>query len=320
MKTRIININPNNPEISKIKICSKILKRGGLVAFPTETVYGLGANGLDKKAIKKIFLAKNRPQDNPLILHVSDINQVNSLVKEIPDKAKKLMKTFWPGPLTIIFKKSKVVPRNVTCGLDSVAIRMPKNKIALELIKNTDYPIAAPSANLSGKPSPTSAIHVINDLKEKIDVIIDGGDVEIGIESTVLDLTRKVPHILRPGKITKEQLEQVIGNIKYTRESKKPRSPGMKYKHYSPNAKVIIIKNNKELKDILKKNSSKKIRILNYQDEINMASNLFRDFRESDIQKMEIIIVKAIPKRGLGVAIMNRLSKAGTNISTLLLI
>lgn len=312
MKTRIISINPNNPEISKVKICSKILRGGGLVAFPTETVYGLGANGLNKRAVKKIFLAKGRPQDNPLILHVSDINQVNSLVKEVPDKAKKLMKKFWPGPLTIIFKKSKLVPDIVTCGLDSVAIRLPKNKIALELIKNSDYPIAAPSANLSGKPSPTSAMHVINDLRGKIDAIIDGGEVEIGIESTVLDLTQKIPQILRPGKITKEKLEQVIGNVKYNIKSKKPRSPGMKYKHYSPDAKVIIIKNNKELKEVLKKYSYKKIKILNYPDEINMASNLFRDFRECDKKEFDIIIVKSIPERGLGVAIMNRLNKAGS--------
>jgi L-threonylcarbamoyladenylate synthase len=311
MKTRIISINPNNPELSKIKICSKIIREGGLVAFPTETVYGLGGNGLNKIAIKKIFLAKRRPQDNPLILHVSEINQVNSLVKEVPDKAKKLMKKFWPGPLTIIFKKSKLVPDIVTCNLDCVAIRMPKNKIALELIKNSDCPIAAPSANLSGKPSPTSAMHVIDDLRGKIDAIIDGGEVEIGIESTVLDLTQKIPKILRPGKITKEQLEQVLGKVKYNIKTKKARSPGMKYKHYSPDAKVIIIKNNKKVEEVLKKYSYKKIKILNYKDKISMANNLFRDFRECDKKEFDIIMVKSIPERGLGVAIMDRLNKAG---------
>jgi L-threonylcarbamoyladenylate synthase len=311
MKTRIININPENPEISHIKTASKILKKGGLVAFPTETVYGLGANGLNKKAVKKIFLAKGRPQDNPLILHVSEINQVDSLVEEIPDKAKKLMKKFWPGPLTIIFRKSKIIPDVVTCGLKSVAIRMPKNKIALELIKNSSCPIAAPSANLSGKPSTTSAIHVIDDLKEKIDAIIDGGEVEIGIESTVLDITQKVPQILRPGKITKEQLEKVIGDVKENSKSKKPKSPGMKYKHYSPSAKVIVVNNKEEIKEVLKKYSNKKTKILKYPNKINMASNLFKDFRDCDKNGFDIIIVKSIQEKGLGSAIMNRLNKAG---------
>ncbi|MBD3249941.1 threonylcarbamoyl-AMP synthase [Candidatus Woesearchaeota archaeon] len=310
MDTKIIKINPKNPEISKIEIASKILKKGGLVAFPTETVYGLGANGLNKIAVKKSFVAKGRPQDNPLILHVSDINQVNSLVKDIPDKAKTLMDKFWPGPLTIIFKKSKLVPDIVTCGLDSVAIRMPKNKIALELINSSGCPISAPSANLSGKPSPTNAAHVIDDLKNKIDVIIDGGQVEIGIESTVLDLTQKIPSISRPGKITKENLEKVIGDIKENVKSKKPRSPGMKYKHYSPNAEVIIINEEEDLKKILDDHLGKKIKILDYSNEIDMASRLFKDFRDCDNKKYDVILVRSVKEKNFGCAIMNRLRKA----------
>jgi L-threonylcarbamoyladenylate synthase len=312
MKTKIIKINFKNPEISKIKEAANTIKNGGLVAFPTETVYGLGANGLDKKATKKIFLVKGRPQDNPLILHISEIKQLHSLVNEIPNNAKKLIKQFWPGPLTIIFKKTKIVPDIVTCGLDTVAIRMPDNKIALELIKYAGVPIAAPSANISGRPSPTNAKHVIEDLTGSIDMLIDGGSVNIGIESTVIDLTQNPPVILRPGKITQKQIEKIIGKLQEEKEEfiKTPKSPGMKYKHYSPKAKVIIIKDVKEIKKILKKNSEKKIKQLNYNDKIKMAKNLFKDFREADKKGYDIIVVKEVEDKGLGYAIMNRLRKA----------
>jgi len=312
MKTNIIKINFKNPEISKIKEASNIIKKGGLVAFPTETVYGLGANGLDKKAVKKIFLVKGRPQDNPLILHISEIKQIDSLVNEIPNNAKKLIKRFWPGPLTIILKKTKIVPDIVTCGLDTVAIRMPDNKIALELIKHAGVPIAAPSANISGRPSPTNAKHVAEDLMGSIDMLIDGGSVSIGIESTVIDLTQNPPVILRPGKITQKQIEKIIGKLQDKNKEfiKIPKSPGMKYKHYSPNAKVIIIKDGKEIKKIIKKYSEKKIKQLNYTDKIKMAKNLFKDFREADKKSYDIIVVKEVEDKGFGCAIMNRLRKA----------
>lgn len=310
MKTKIIKINSRNPEISKIKKASKILREGGLVAFPTETVYGLGANALDERAVSNIFIAKGRPQDNPLIVHISDKNDLYRLSSDVNSTSLILAEKFWPGPLTIIFKKSSIVPKIIAAGLDSVAIRMPSNKIALELIKYSKTPIAAPSANISGKPSPTNAMHVMDDLGNKIDAIIDGGEVEIGIESTVLDLTQKIPQILRPGKITKEQLEQVIGKVKENVKPKKPRSPGIKYRHYSPDAEVIIINSEKEIKKIFEKHSDKKIRILNYPDEINMAHNLFKDFRECDKKGYDIILVRSVKEKDFGCAIMNRLRKA----------
>jgi L-threonylcarbamoyladenylate synthase len=311
MKTKVIKLNPKKPEVSKIKEAAEIIKSGGLVAFPTETVYGLGANALDDDAVKKIFLAKGRPQDNPLIVHVSNINQIDSLVSLIPENAKKLMKKFWPGPLTIIMEKSSKVPSAVTCGLDSVAIRMPKYKIALDLISQSKCPIAAPSANLSGKPSPTIAEHVIDDMSGRIDCIIDGGDVHIGLESTVIDLTHTPALILRPGKITKKQIEKIIPVEEHKHENiDKPKSPGMKYKHYSPKAKIIIVESEKELKDVSKKNSSKKIKQLRYLTKTSMAKKMFRDFREADKQGFDLIIVKSVADKEFGRAIMDRLKKA----------
>lgn len=313
MKTKIIKINPKKPEISKIKKSANIIKKGGLVAFPTETVYGLGANGLNKNAVKKIFKAKGRPQDNPLILHISNINQLSSLVEKIPKNAEKLIKKFWPGPLTIILKKSKKVPEIITAGLDSVAVRMPKNKIALELIKSSGCPLAAPSANLSGKPSPTIAEHVIEDLNTKIDAIIDGRKTDIGLESTVIDLTQEPSQILRPGKITKKQIEKIIGKINNKKsKSKKPRSPGMKYRHYSPKAKIFTIQNKKQLKEILKKYPDKRTKILKYRTKIKMGKNLFKDFREADKNDFKIIIVWNVKEKELGNAIMDRLKKASS--------
>jgi len=318
MKTRIVKINFKNPEISKIKEAANIIKMGGLVAFPTETVYGLGANGLDRKAVKKIFLVKGRPQDNPLILHISEIKQIYFLVNEIPNNAKKLIKRFWPGPLTIIFKKTKIVPDIVTCGLDTVAIRMPDNKIALELIEFAGVPIAAPSANISGRPSPTNAKHVAEDLMGSIDMLIDGGSVNIGIESTVIDLTQNPPVILRPGKITQKQIEKIIGKLQDKKEEfiETPKSPGMKYRHYSPDAKVIIVKDVKEIKKLRKRYSEKKIKQLNYIDKIEMAKNLFKDFREADKKGYDIIVVKEVEDKGFGCAIMNRLRKASCTKET----
>lgn len=315
MKTKIIKINPKNPNISKIKEAAEIIKRGGLVAFPTETVYGLGANALDENAVKKIFIAKGRPTDNPLIIHISEVKQIDLLVTKIPGKAKQLIKKFWPGPLTIIMKKSERVPSITTAGLKTLAIRMPENKIALALIEKSGCPIAAPSANISGKPSPTTGQHVIDDLEGKIDAIINAGKTIIGLESTVIDLTKDSPEILRPGKITKKQIKKVIGQMKEPVEKfiKKPKSPGMKYKHYSPQARVIIIKNDKEIKAIRKKYFGKKIKKIKYTGQIKMAKNLFRDFRMADKKGYEIIVVKTIENNGLGQAIMDRVKKASGN-------
>ena len=312
MKTKIFKINSKKIDSSELKVASEVIKNGGLVAFPTETVYGLGANGLDKEAVNKIFVAKGRPNDNPLILHIAEKKQIYDLVKEVPLNAEKLISKFWPGPLTIILEKKKIVPKEVTAGLNTVAIRMPKNKIALELIKESGVPIAAPSANSSGKPSPTKAEHVLDDLNGKIDAIIFGEDCKIGLESTVIDLTRNPPVILRPGKITKEQIEKVIENIgeRENLEEEKPKCPGMKYKHYSPEAKVIIVKFQEDIKEVLKKYPNKKIKSLNYKNEIEMAKKLFKDFRDSDKEGFEIILVKEIKDEKFGCAIMNRLKKA----------
>jgi L-threonylcarbamoyladenylate synthase len=333
MNTEIIIIKNLKKEKNKIKTPAKIISNGGLVAFPTETVYGLGANAFDKKAIKQIFLVKGRPQDNPLIVHISDISQIDQISEKIPENAKKLITKYWPGPLTIVLKKTKIVPDIVTAGFDSVAIRMPKNKIALELIKESKVPIVAPSANISGKPSPTNAKHVKEDLFEKIECIIDGGSCNIGLESTVIDFTSKTPIILRPGYITKENIEKIIGKVELfvSKKNKTPRSPGMKYKHYSPNAFVIMVdyKKNfkKELDKILKKENHKKIGVISFNldlsykskniiiknlksDSKKFAKKLFFYFRFFDQKKVDLIIVQGIKEKKLGLAVMNRLKKA----------
>ncbi len=241
-----------------IQKAAEIIKKGGLVAFPTETVYGLGANALDKKAVRKIFEVKGRPLDNPVIVHIADIGDLKKLAKTIPKEAEILVdphfkkfglgsKKFWPGPLTLVLFKKKVVPIEVTAGGNTVAIRMPKNKIALRLIKAAGVPIAAPSANLAGRPSPTTAKHVFEDLGNKIDLILDGGRTKIGLESTVLDLTVKPPQILRPGGISFEELKKVIKDIQLhpsllgKKLKGKAKSPGMKYRHYAPKAPLILI-------------------------------------------------------------------------------
>lgn len=237
-------------DISGIQEAAEILKRGGLVAFPTETVYGLGGNALDPEASRKIYAAKGRPSDNPLIVHVSCIDEVKPLVKEISPKAMKLMKSFWPGPLTIIFDKSDLVPKETTGGLDTVAIRCPENKCTLAFIKAAGLPVAGPSANTSGKPSPTEAGHVLKDLNGRIDMILDDGPVGIGVESTIVDLTGEVPTLLRPGAVTIEDLEEVLGEkveidpaiiAGGVKEGVHPKAPGMKYRHYAPNGKMSLV-------------------------------------------------------------------------------
>lgn len=312
VKTRILNIDSENPQEDRIGEAARVIRNGGLVAFPTETVYGLGADGSNINAVKKIFIAKGRPSDNPLIVHVFDISQVKILANEISENALKLMEKFWPGPLTIIFKKSHLVSDVITCGLDSVAIRMPNNKIALRLIEKSNCFIPAPSANISGKPSPTDAKHVIDDFNGKIDLIIDSGRTDIGVESTVIDMTSKIPVILRHGKITLAQIEEVIGKVNENKKnySKKPKSPGMKYRHYSPNAEVIIVKDESDFRNLSLKYKNKKIKFFKYNNEVEMAKNLFRDFRACDKEGVEVIFVMAVEDFGFGKAVMDRLRKA----------
>lgn len=244
-----------------ISEAAEILKGGGLVAFPTETVYGLGGNGLDKEAAKKIYAAKGRPSDNPLILHVSSIEEVYPLVKDLPEKAKKLMEAFWPGPLTLVLPKSDIVPKESTGGLETVALRSPENALTLDLIRACGFPIAGPSANLSGRPSPTEASHVFEDLGGRIEGILEDGAVGIGVESTIVDLSENCPTLLRPGAITPEDLEELLGEKvaidptllgKSMAEGFTPKAPGMKYRHYAPKAEMILFKKKEEEENDLK--------------------------------------------------------------------
>ena len=249
METKRIKINDTkNINDEELKKAAQILRDGGLVAFPTETVYGLGGNALDEKAAGKIYAAKGRPSDNPLIAHVSCAAEVTPLVKYIPEAGKKLMDAFWPGPLTIIFPKSDIVPYGTTGGLDTVAVRMPVDPVANRLIALAGVPVAAPSANTSGRPSPTTADHVWQDLNGKIEMIIDGGPVGIGVESTIVDVSGDVPAVLRPGAITMEMLKNILGEVTIDpailgpmSEGVRPKAPGMKYKHYAPKADLTLV-------------------------------------------------------------------------------
>ena len=345
MKTRVVTISSKKPHKTKIQECASILRKGGLVAFPTETVYGLGADGLNPNAIKKIFRVKKRPSDNPLIFHISDKNDIQKFAKNIPPKTELLIEKFWPGPLTLILRKSSIIPKIATGGLNTIAIRMPSHKIALSLISSLKSPIVAPSANLFGKPSPTLAQHVLDDLNGKINTIIDGGNTKIGIESTVLDLTTRTPTLLRPGSISYSELKKILKKIEYHpsllgKKSKKNvvKSPGMKYKHYSPNAKIILILGNlqnsqKKTQELIKKFQSEKkiIGLINNKGRRKnlfikskfigttkklIASNLYKTFREFDKEKVDIIIVQEIDNSNLGFAIMNRVRKAASEIIT----
>ena len=249
MKTKLIEIKcPKNPLDKELMEGAEILRSGGLVAFPTETVYGLGANALDEEAAKKIYAAKGRPSDNPLIAHVSGMEEVFPLVSQVSEAAKKLMEAFWPGPLTLIFPKSGIVPYGTTGGLDTVAVRMPSDPVANRLIALAKVPVAAPSANTSGRPSPTTAQHVLQDMDGRIEMVIDGGAVGIGVESTIVDVSVEVPTVLRPGAITMEMLEEVLGDVRIDpailgpmSSGMRPKAPGMKYKHYAPKAELTLV-------------------------------------------------------------------------------
>lgn len=346
IETIVEKVEKDNPDIKTIYKAADIIKKGGVVAFPTETVYGLGANSFDDKAIDKIFIAKGRPQDNPLILHVNNVEEVYLLVETVDKRAKKVMESFWPGPLTLIFKKSEKVSKKLTGGLSTVAIRMPKHKIASEIIKYSKVPIAAPSANLSGKPSPTNAEHVIRDLYGKVDMIIDGGDTGIGVESTVLDISQDIPTILRPGGVTYEDLIKIFPKVEYDQSIIKddedivPKSPGQKYKHYAPKAKMIVFSGNiEDIPSAIKKYSKKakeegkKLGIMvteetkkeysgenilvvgSRKEKDTIAKNLFKVLRQFDDLNVDIILAEGVDTTGIGTAIMNRMKKAcGGNI------
>ena len=341
MDTEIIRIFEENIDAGLIKKAGDIIKQGGLVAFPTETVYGLGGDALNPDSSRKIYAAKGRPSDNPLIVHISKWEDIDLIVVGVPEAARKLAKAFWPGPLTMIMKKSDAVPRETTGGLDTVAVRMPVHKTALAFIEAAGGYVAAPSANISGRPSPTSAKYVIEDMKDRIDMIIDGGDAGIGLESTIVDLSGERPMILRPGFITKEMLEEELGLVDtdptiFAGDSKEPpKAPGMKYKHYAPKGMLTIVNGpeeevveyiNEKLKEV--SFSGKKTGVIatdetadryeadsiktvgSRQDESMIAHRLYTILREFDDEGIEIMYSECFDTGGLGQAIMNRLLKA----------
>ena len=338
MNTIISKIDINNIDKNEIKKQSKLLSEGKTVIFPTETVYGLGANALDEDAVKKIYEAKGRPSDNPLIVHIYDKEEVYNLAENINEKAKTIMDKFWPGPITIILNKKDIVPYRTSGGLETVAIRMPSHLIAREIIKEAGVPIAAPSANISGRPSPTKADHVYEEMNGRVSGIVLGGDCNFGLESTVLDVTTENPMILRPGSITKEDLEKVIGEVlidpslERKEDNKKAKAPGMKYTHYSPDADVYIVSGNREetiskINSLVVENNEKGLKTgvmcleqnkNNYKGEVvslgstleEVGSNLFDVLRQMDKMNIDIVYSEEFSRNGVGQAIMNRLLKS----------
>lgn len=341
METLILRVNPTDPEADLIRIAAEVVKRGGLVAFPTETVYGLGADAFNPESVRKIYEVKGRPLDNPIIVHISSKDMLGQVAAVVPELAWRLISKFWPGPLTLVLKRSPSLPEATVAGLETVAVRMPRHRVALRLIEETGRPIAAPSANLSGSPSPTRPEHVIKDLHGKIDVIIDGGETEIGLESTVLSLVSEPPMILRPGGITLEQLREEIGEVKLhpavlaekELDNIIAQSPGMKYRHYAPKAELIVVQGDrlkvkKKIRELLEKYSESGLRVgvlytgkTGYGvgeeislgetgDLIEVARKLFASLRELDERGVEVILAEGVEEHGLGLAIMNRLKKA----------
>ena len=326
-----LHLNSENKK--SIITAAEILKKGGLVAIPTETVYGLAANALDGEAVKKIFLAKGRPQDNPLIVHIAELEEIEPLVEKVDPRLYNLAEKFWPGPLTVIMKKSSLIPDEVCAGLDTVAIRMPSHPVARDIIKKSGLPLAAPSANASGKPSPTKAAHVAQDLEGKIDAIVDGGNCSVGVESTVITLATNPPTLLRPGGITPEQLEEVLGEISVShavfeklREGEKVQSPGMKYKHYAPKAAVSIIKGSfEQYKKFVKaqkeetcavcfegegKHFNSFIEYGKADDSLTQAQHIFDSLRQVDEMGCKRAFVRCPVTTGVGLAVYNRLLRS----------
>ena len=341
---RIIIEDRENPENEQLKRPAEILRTGGLVAFPTETVYGLGANALNETAAANIYAAKGRPSDNPLIAHIGDFDDLPPLVLEIPETGKKLMEAFWPGPLTLVFPKSGLVPYGTTGGLDTVAVRMPADPVARALIRLAGVPVAAPSANTSGRPSPTTADHVWQDMNGKIDMIVDGGAVGIGVESTIIDVSGAGPVILRPGAVTQEMVSAVLG-IEVPldpaivsgpmKADVRPKAPGMKYKHYAPKAELTLVEGEADAvagtinrlaeetlarglrvgiictEETKEKYHTGMIRSMGMRDrQETIAHNLYGVLREFDDLEADVIFSESFSRDHLGQAIMNRLTKA----------
>ncbi len=342
MQTKVLKINSADIDNICIKEAAKLIQKGELVAFPTETVYGLGADALRPEAANKIYAAKGRPSDNPLIVHIARFEELVSIAKEVPKQAKLLADAFWPGPLTMIVWKNDKVPYETTGGMETVAVRMPNHPVALHLIEESGCLIAAPSANTSGKPSPTEAAHVALDMDGRIPMILDGGPVGIGIESTIIDLTERVPMILRPGYITREMLEEVLGEevcidpgIIAADSERKPKAPGMKYKHYAPKADLILVEGETDAvveainrlvsekqaagqkvgivatdETMERYNSDCTMSIGARSDEDAIARHLYKILREFDDLDIEVIYSESFATPRIGQAIMNRLLKA----------
>ncbi len=329
METKVISIKTEYE--NALKTAGRLLNEGCVVAIPTETVYGLAANALNPDAVKKIFIAKGRPGDNPLIVHISDLSQLQPLVKSIPGKVKIMAEKFWPGPLTMIMEKSDIVPDVTSGGLDTVAIRMPENAYARDLIHTSGLVLAAPSANLSGSPSPTNAKYVFDDMNGRIPLIIDGGPCDIGVESTVISFTNDKPRLLRPGKVTVEEIEDLIGEISIDdavlnqlKDNEKASSPGMKYKHYAPKADISIVKGS--LQDFIDYTSDKDSFVLCFEgeednfknavtfgladDTLSEANRLFDALRELDEKGAKTVYARCPDTKGVGLAVYNRLIRS----------
>jgi L-threonylcarbamoyladenylate synthase len=332
IETKILHISPQEPESELIKRAADVLRAGGLVAFPTETVYGLGADVLNLDAVKKVFEAKGRPSDNPLIVHIAAAKQLEDIVDEMPDKGKTLADTFWPGPLTLVMKRTILISDLVTAGLDTVAVRMPNHPVALALVRALGEGIVGPSANLSGRPSPTTAQHVFDDLHGRVEVILDAGPSMIGLESTVVDVTVEPPSILRLGGLTQEQIEECIGKVELgTGGELARRSPGTRHRHYAPRASVLLVRagdvdafarlvqTHRQLGEkvgcivnsplLAKLESGDYFRVLPSSMDI-LARYLFRTLRELDGLGLDVIIVEGVEEEGLGATIMDRLRRA----------
>ena len=342
-ETQIVKVNPDSPDIHEIRRAASIIKNGGLVAFPTETVYGLGADGLRTDTVDKIFLAKGRPQDNPLILHVASPDDISRVATEMPPVVDKLVQLFWPGPLTLVLPKRPHVPDVVSGGLPTIGVRMPDNIIALTLIAESGTLLAAPSANLSGRPSPTQSSDVAEYMWGRIDLILDGGPTRLGVESTVLDLTEDPPMILRPGSVTREELQDVLGNVNSSvgksqdRPSPGQVPPGMKYQHYSLDIPFFLVEGQPQ--DVIKRiqeeagkyrRSAKKVGVissleskeqyLDYADVVKsvgsrydmtqVAADLYRILRGFETYKVNVLLAEGFSEAGLGFAVMNRLREA----------
>ncbi len=342
METKWIHFENLQEKEEILREAAGIIRQGGLVAFPTETVYGLGANALDEKAAKKIYAAKGRPSDNPLIVHISSVKELDELAVEVSHAGKKLAEAYWPGPLTLVFPKKPQVPDGTTGGLDTVAVRMPSDPLARKLIALAGVPIAAPSANRSGRPSPTTAEHVWQDMQGRIEMLLDGGSVGIGLESTIVDVTGQIPVLLRPGAVTMEMLESVVGHVEIDpaiqgppKEGIRPKAPGMKYRHYAPRGELTLVEGEpgavaEEINRLVKERQEegRRVGVITTEETKNrytggiirsigervheetIAHNLFAVLREFDDLKVDYIYSESFSQENLGQAIMNRLVKA----------